>query len=120
MFRNYFMTAFRSLTKDKSHSFINIAGLSIGMAVALLIGLWIHDELSYDRHFKNYDRIAQVVQNVTNNGEVQTWFDMPYPLAEELRTHYGGDFKQVVMGLRQEKHMLALGEKKMNMEGTFM
>ena len=120
MFRNYFMTAFRSLIKDKSHSFLNIAGLSIGMAVALLIGLWIHDELSYDRNFNNYDRIAQVVQHLTNNGEVQTWFNMPYPLAEELRRHYGGDFRQVVKGLHQEKHMLALDEKKMNMEGAFL
>jgi putative ABC transport system permease protein len=120
MFRNYLRIAFRSIVNDKSHSFINIAGLSIGMAVALLIGLWIHDELSYDQNFKNYDGIAQVVQNVTNNGEVQTWFNMPYPLAEELRKHYGGDFKQVVMGLSQQKHMLALNEKKMNMEGTFM
>jgi putative ABC transport system permease protein len=49
-----------------------------------------------------------VVQNVTNNGDVQTCFDMPYPLSEELRKHYGGDFKQVVMGLSQGKHMLAL------------
>jgi putative ABC transport system permease protein len=64
MLRNYFKTAFRSLVKDRSHSVINIAGLSIGMAVALLIGLWIYDELSYDRNFKNYDRIAEVVQNV--------------------------------------------------------
>ena len=120
MFKSYFKTAFRNLMKDKSHAIINIAGLSIGMAVALLIGLWIHDELSYDKNFKHYDRIAQVVQNVTNNGEVETWFNMPYPLAAELRKHYGGDLKQVVMGLAAEKHMLALNEKKMNMDGAFL
>ena len=94
MFKSYIKTAFRNLMKDKTHSFINIAGLSIGMAVALLIGLWIHDELSYDKNFKHYDRIAQVVQNVTNNGEVETWFNMPYPLAAELRKRYGSDFAQ--------------------------
>ena len=73
MIKNYFKTAWRNLLKNKAHSLINISGLSIGMAVAILIGLWIYDELSFDRHFANYNRIAQVIQNVTNNGEVQTW-----------------------------------------------
>jgi putative ABC transport system permease protein len=120
MFKSYIKMAFRNLMKDKSHAIINIAGLSIGMAVALLIGLWIHDELSYDKNFKHYDRIAQVLQNVTNNGEVETWFNMPYPLAKELRQHYGSDFAQVVTGTRADRHMLALGEKKFNENGAFL
>ena len=49
------------------------------MAVAMMIGLWIYDEISFNKNFKNYDRIAQVIQNVTNNGEVQTWQSVPYP-----------------------------------------
>ncbi len=108
------------MMKDKTHSIINIAGLSIGMAVALLIGLWIHDERSYDKNFKHYDRIAQVVQNVTNNGEVETWFNVPYPLAAELRKHYGSNFAQVVTGIGPGRHMLALGEKKFNENGAFL
>ncbi|WP_310589203.1 ABC transporter permease [Dyadobacter sp. Leaf189] len=58
MIKNYFKIALRTLTKNKVYSFINISGLAMGMAVAMLIGLWIHDELSYDRYFKNYSRIA--------------------------------------------------------------
>lgn len=87
MLKNYFSTgywvktAWRSLFKDKMHSAINIIGLSTGMAVAILIGLWMHDELSFNKNYKNYNRIAQVIQNVTNNGEVQTWWNVPYPLA---------------------------------------
>lgn len=42
MFRNYFLTAWRNLTRNKVYSVLNIVGLSIGMAVALLIGLWAH------------------------------------------------------------------------------
>ena len=95
MIKNYFKTAWRSLVKSKMHSFINIFGLSIGMAVALLIGLWIYNEISFNKNFKNYDRIAQVIQNVTNNGEVQTWNEVPFPLAEELRKNYGSDFKHI-------------------------
>ena len=78
MIKNYFKTAWRNLGKNKGHAFINIAGLSLGMAVAILIGLWMHDELSFNKKFKNYDRLAQVIQNVTNNGEVQTWWSVPY------------------------------------------
>src|SRR6185437_7018875 len=48
---------------------------------------------------KNYSSIAQVIQNVTNNGEVQTWRQVPYPLAAELRKSYGSDFKNVVMAV---------------------
>jgi putative ABC transport system permease protein len=119
MFKNYFKTAFRNLYKNKGYSFINITGLSVGMAVAMLIGLWIWDELSFDRNFQNYNHIAQVVQNVTNNGEVQTWRQMPYPLADELRKSYSGDFKCVVMSAGTGNHILAWGDKKLTKSGTF-
>jgi len=67
--KNYFKTAWRNLLRNKVSSFINIGGLAIGMAVAILIGLWIYDELSFNKDFKHYDRIAQVLQNNTMNGE---------------------------------------------------
>jgi putative ABC transport system permease protein len=119
MFKNYFKTAWRNLGKSKMHSFINIAGLSIGMAVALLISLWMYDELSFNKSFKNYNRIAQVIQNVTNNGEVQTWRSVPYPLAEELRRNYGSDFKHIVMGVNGGDHILTYNEKKLKESGIF-
>src|SRR5438309_9060441 len=100
MFRNYFKTAWRNLGKNKMYSLINIVGLSIGMAVTILIGLWIYDELSFNNNFKNYDRIAQVYQNLDNNGERVTWRSVPYPLAEELRKNYGSDFKHIVMAVQ--------------------
>ena len=119
MFKNYFKTAWRSLINDKLHSFINIAGLSIGMTVAILIGLWLNDELSFDKSFKNHGRIAQVVQNVTNNGEVQTWRSVPYPLANELRTQYGSDFKHIVMAVNWGSHLVAIGDKKFRETGGY-
>ena len=119
MFRNYFKTAWRNLGKSKMHSFINIAGLSVGMAVAILIGLWMYDELSFDKNFKNYDRIAQVIQNVTNNGEVQTWRGVPYPLADELRKNYGSDFKHVVMAVSWDDHLLTYNEKQLKQSGGY-
>jgi hypothetical protein len=119
MFRNYFKAAWRALGKSKVHSFINITGLSIGMAVAMLIGLWMYDEISFNKNFENYDRIAMVVQNVTNNGEVQTWRSMPYPLANELRTNYGRDFKHIAMVVSMGDHMVAYGDKKLTTNGGY-
>jgi len=61
MIRNYLKVLFRNALKHKSYSFINIAGLGIGMACALLIFLWVQDEFSYDRYHKNADRIYRLV-----------------------------------------------------------
>ena len=61
MIKNYFKIAWRNLFKNKTSSFINISGLAVGMGVAMLIGLWIYDEMSFNRYHKNYDRIAQVM-----------------------------------------------------------
>jgi putative ABC transport system permease protein len=120
MIKNYLKSAWRNLVKNKVHSFINIVGLSVGMAVAMLIGLWVWDEISFDTFTPNYGSIAQVIQNVTNNGEVQTWRQMPYPLAAELRKSYGGDFKNVVMAVGFGDHMVALDNKKLKRSGCYM
>jgi len=64
MIPNFFKTAWRNLLKGKLQSVINITGLSIGMAVAVVIGLWIYGEVSFDKSFKNYDRIGQMLQNI--------------------------------------------------------
>ena len=120
MIKNYFKIAFRTLVKNKAYSFINISGLAMGMAVALLIGLWIFDELSFNQHFKNHSRIAQVMQHQTRNGEVSTQNSNPYPLAEELRRNYGSDFKHVLLSSWNNQHVLANGDKKISKIGSYI
>src|SRR5205814_969209 len=61
MIRNYFKTAIRNLWKNKTSSFINIFGLTIGLCSCLLIGLYIQHELSYDKFQTKGDRIARVI-----------------------------------------------------------
>src|SRR5262245_60296378 len=73
MYRSYFKSALQNMLKNKMHAFINISGLAIGMAVAIIISLWIYDEVSFNKQFDNHARIGQVIQNVTNNGQVETW-----------------------------------------------
>ncbi|MDB5134573.1 MAG: ABC-type antimicrobial peptide transport system, permease component [Mucilaginibacter sp.] len=120
MLRNYLTIAWRNLIKNKVLSLINIGGLAVGMAVVMLISFWILDEVSFDKYHDNYHRIAQVIQNATNNGEVKTSFHVPYPLAPELRKSYGSDFKSVVMSTLPRDYILALSDKKINERGSFM
>src|SRR5688572_13611333 len=110
MFKNYFKTAWRNLTRNKGYSFINIGGLAIGMTVAILIGLWIYDELSFDKYHNNYNRIAQIRQNFISNGEVTTAVSVPPVMAQELRDNYGSDFKYVVQASFNTDHTLTYGE----------
>lgn len=70
MFKNYFKIAFRNLWKNKSFSAINIFGLAIGLAVCLLITLFVIDELSYDKYNVNADRIYRVSADFKINGSI--------------------------------------------------
>ncbi|HEX2629225.1 MAG TPA: ABC transporter permease, partial [Chitinophagaceae bacterium] len=120
MLGNYFKIAFRNLSRNRFSSFINIGGLAVGMGVAMMIGLWVNDELSFDTNNDNYKRIAQVYQNVNNNGEVQTGDAIPYPLANELRKNYGSDFTHVVLSTGANASILSWDEKRMSKQGRFM
>jgi ABC-type antimicrobial peptide transport system permease subunit len=120
MFRNYFKIAWRNLTRSKGYSAINIGGLSVGMAVAMLIGLWVWDELSFNKSFANYDRIAQVMQHQTTNGHIGTQQSIPVPLDAELRTNYGTNFKYIAMGASPGDRILSYGDKKLTRPGNYM
>ena len=119
MFRNYFIVAWRNLNKNKVHSFINIAGLSAGMAVAITIALWIYDEVSFNKQFQHYDRIAQVMQHQTFNGETVSQVSLPYLMGEELKKNYGSDFTYVSMASWNNDHILASGEQKITKSGNY-
>jgi ABC-type antimicrobial peptide transport system permease subunit len=82
MFRLNFKIAFRSLWRNKGFSLINIGGLAIGLACCLLLLLYVHYELSYDRQFKNSDRNYIVKLNMKNNSEVITGDASPPALTE--------------------------------------
>jgi putative ABC transport system permease protein len=120
MIKNYFKIAWRNLIKNRFSSLINIGGLAVGMAVAILIGLWMWDEVSYDTNFKNYDRIAKVMQNQWINNETDTWDSEALPLAPALRNNYGGNFKHIIMASWTGGHIISLGEKNLKETGNYM
>ncbi|MBD0256460.1 MAG: ABC transporter permease [Cytophagales bacterium] len=120
MLRNYLKIALRNLFRNRVYSSINIGGLAAGTAVAILIGLWVWDELSFDTSFDHYDRIAQVMQHQTFNGEIGTQVAIPFPLGAELRLNYGSDFKHVLMASWVGDHTLAVGDKVVSKRGLFI
>lgn len=118
MFRNYFKIAWRSLRKNRLSSFINIGGLSVGMAVAMLIACWIHNEWSYDRQFTHHRQIAQVYELYAGGKGGQR--QLPAPVADELRAKFGSNFKQVFLSSMTREHVLGSGEKKLVKLGNFI
>jgi len=71
MLKNYFKIAWRSLLKDRQFTFLNILGLSSGICCAVLIWLWVADELSVDKFFANDNRIYEVMESNRLNGQQQ-------------------------------------------------
>ena len=111
MIKSYFKIAWRNLLRNKGYSFINISGLALGMAVSILIGLWMHDELTFNTYHQNYDRIAQVMHHQTSNGKIGSGVANPAPMAEAIREVYGSDFKYVLQSSWNFARTLTYGEK---------
>jgi putative ABC transport system permease protein len=88
MLTNYFKSALRMLTKHKTFSIINIAGLSIGIAVCFVIMLFVQDELSFDRFNKNADRIVRIVFKANINGGKIFESNVMPPVASAMKNDY--------------------------------
>ncbi len=120
MFKNYLKIAWRNLIKHKGYTIINVGGLALGMAVTLIIGLWINDELSHNDYFSNKDQIAQIFQSQTFNGETGTGPAIPRPLEMAVREGYMDNFKYVVMASWNTPQYLKYGENSISRDGNFM
>lgn len=90
------------------------------MAVALLTGVWIKEERSYDTFNEHYHQVARVMQTTTLNGEISTSYSCPMPLAGELRTQYGQLFQRVALAQWTRDHILSAGDKKFTEKGKYM
>ncbi|RYE26825.1 MAG: FtsX-like permease family protein, partial [Sphingobacteriaceae bacterium] len=119
MFKNYLKIAWRNLCKNKVYSAINIIGLAVGMAVAMLIGFWIKDELSFNKSFDNYDRIVTFIQNSSDGKEISTYTTVSIPLVLELRNKYASDFKHLALSRYTETHILSFKDKKISKTGVY-
>jgi putative ABC transport system permease protein len=120
MLTSYIKIAGRNLRKNRIYSFINIIGLSMGIAVTLLIGLWVWDELSFNKYHQNYKDLAMVLQRNTADGHTYIQSSMPPPLGEGLRHEYGSRFRRIAMTSGNGQHNISAGDKKFFQQGSFM
>ena len=117
MFRSYFKIAWRNMIRSKGYSTLNILGLATGMGVALLIGLWVYYQYSYDRFLPGYQQAYQVGIRTNNNGVIQTSAATSMPLSEVLSKEVPG-IRYVARTDWMGNHALAAGDKKILMNGA--
>ncbi|QRR03193.1 ABC transporter permease [Dyadobacter sandarakinus] len=120
MIKNYLKIAWRNLIGNKSYSAINIGGLAMGMTIAMLIGLWIYDELSFNKYHTHYKHIARIMQQQTLDGQLNTGDNVPAPLFESLQTDFGKDFDRVVITSWLQQYTLTYKTSSFTRPGNFM
>jgi putative ABC transport system permease protein len=117
MLRNFFKVTLRNFWRNKSFSTINILGLAIGMASALLIGLWIVNEISVDRFYSHSENVYQMYSRETTNGSVDVWGRTPSPLSAELKANYPE--VEEASRFRTVYFLMTKDLKSFNLEGAF-
>src|ERR1700742_541160 len=85
MIKNYLKVAWRNLIRNRAHSFINVSGLSVGLACSLLIMLWVQDERSVDGFHASGKQLYQVYERNTYDGKVDAGYNTQGLLADELK-----------------------------------
>ncbi len=119
MFRNYFVIAIRNLLKNKGFTFINISGLAVGMACAILIMLWVESELTFDGFHENRDRIYEAWNRDSFSGELQCWSVTPKVLAKYIRE----DFPEVQDVVRVDwgaNYLFSYKDKRIKEDGNIV
>ncbi len=117
MFRNYFITGWRNLVHNKAYSALNIVGLAIGMAVALILGLWVEYHYSYDRYLPGYRQVYQAHLRFTRNGVQDQMSATCIPMSDALRK----DIPEIAYAVHTDglgEHGLMVGEKRLTLSGT--
>jgi putative ABC transport system permease protein len=119
MLKNYFKIAWRNIIRSKGYSALNIFGLAIGMGVALLIGLWVFNEYSYNKFLPDYKRLYRVQRNFNSNGDTLTFLSTSLKLADALRRQIP-EVEYVAEAASMGPHGLLVGEKKFYMPGAII
>lgn len=119
MLRNYLKIAFRNFTKNAVYSFINVTGLSIGLACSILILLWVADETSYNRFLPNKERIHQVYINANYDGGISSFNSVPLPTYAKLKTT-DARIKNVAVADWGSGYLLANGETRVRKYGMYV
>lgn len=117
MIKNYLKIAWRNLLRNKAHTFINIAGLSVGLACSLLILLWVQNELSVDAFHKNSARLYLVYERSYYDNKIHGQYDTPGLLADELKKQIP-EIEHATGNSNWSENTFQVGDKILKMTGT--
>src|SRR5664279_3985713 len=117
MHSSYLKIVFRNLLRSKGFSFINITGLAIGMASAILILLWIRNEVSYDKFYLKTDRLYRMNNRDKFNGELWAWSTTPKILGPTLKQENPEVEDYCRIG--GASFLFTVGEKHLSISGNF-
>ena len=88
LFKNYIITALRNIGKHKTFSFINVTGLAMGLSVCMLMLLWVHDELSFDRFHEHTDDMYRLISEIHTADHISHNARTPNPLGPTLKKEF--------------------------------
>jgi putative ABC transport system permease protein len=122
MLRNHFKVAFRNLLRHKMYSLINIGGLAVGMSVAIMIGLWVYDEVSYNHSYANYDHIGMFYRTNVDpvDHTLASWFGTAQPVAKIVTEKYGHLFKNIAIMWWEADYAVRVGEQNFSKKGLYI
>jgi ABC-type antimicrobial peptide transport system permease subunit len=119
MITNYLKIALRNLMRNTTFTFINVAGLSLGIASSMLIALWVTKQISYNRFHPNYEQIHQVYFFGNLNGQIGDWKEISYLVYEDLKTNHTAIKNAAVTDLGAF-HLLSTSQTRINKRGRFV
>ena len=117
MLKNYFKIAWRNLFRHKGFATTNLLGLAIGMTCSILIFLWVHDELSFDKFHQNYNSTYQIIANRDFKNQVFTDRNMVFPLGPALEKGYPQIKTAVEMTNNSQERVLEYGNTRLKKQG---
>jgi putative ABC transport system permease protein len=120
MFKVNFRLSLRSLQKNKLYSFINVSGLAVGVATAILICLWIQNEVSHDRFHPNIDRLYLLNNRDKNNGGVYVWNNTCKPLGPAIQKDYPEVERVVRVNNSGANFLISNDDKHFSIHGDFV
>lgn len=118
MIKNYFLTAWRGLWKNRTFSLLNISGLAIGVSCAALIFLWVEDERSFNNYFPNQNHLYQIMSNQQFDGKIYTFPSMPGPFAKAAKEEIPG-IKNIARTNWGNRSLFNVGDKRVYSNGLF-
>ena len=120
MLKQHIKIGVRSLRKNMSQTWINVGGLALGMMAAILIGLWLHHEITFNKSMAGANRIARVMQNQVFGNEIRTWGSQAMQLAPALRQEYDYCFDHVITSSWTRQRQIDWKDQQLMVSGNFM